>query len=104
VRSKQERPHWGAPKIRELLARLYPFHDRAATVATCGRICFNRQKINLSMCSSARPSESNKPTIGFGSSALWTMISDTSTTRPAGSNPLQTLSGQKCYLCRRYKT
>jgi len=26
----------------------YPFHDRAATVTTCGRICFNRQKINLS--------------------------------------------------------
>jgi putative transposase len=26
----------------------YPFHDRAVTVTTCGRICFNRQKINLS--------------------------------------------------------
>jgi hypothetical protein len=26
----------------------YPFHDRAATVTTCGRICFYRQKINLS--------------------------------------------------------
>ena len=26
----------------------YPFHDKAATVTTCGRICFNRQKINLS--------------------------------------------------------
>jgi len=26
----------------------YPLHDRAATVTTCGRICFNRQKINLS--------------------------------------------------------
>ena len=25
VRSKQERLHWGAPKIRERLARLYPF-------------------------------------------------------------------------------
>jgi putative transposase len=24
VRSKQERPHWGAPKIRERLARPYP--------------------------------------------------------------------------------
>jgi putative transposase len=24
MRSKQERPHWGAPKIRERLARLYP--------------------------------------------------------------------------------
>jgi len=27
----------------------YPFHDRTVTVTTCGRICFNRQKINLSV-------------------------------------------------------
>src|SRR4030095_6925903 len=26
----------------------YPFHDRTATVTRCGRICFNRRKINLS--------------------------------------------------------
>jgi putative transposase len=26
----------------------YPFHDKTVTVTTCGRICFNRQKINLS--------------------------------------------------------
>ena len=26
----------------------YPLHDKAVTVTTCGRICFNRQKINLS--------------------------------------------------------
>jgi putative transposase len=25
-----------------------PFHDKAVTVTTCGRICFNCQKINLS--------------------------------------------------------
>jgi putative transposase len=36
------RPYRGLPDIE------YPFHDRAATVTTCGRICFNRQKINLS--------------------------------------------------------
>jgi putative transposase len=27
----------------------YPFHDKTITVTTCGRICFNRQKINLSV-------------------------------------------------------
>jgi putative transposase len=27
----------------------YPFHDKTVTVTTCGRICFNRQKINLSV-------------------------------------------------------
>jgi putative transposase len=33
VRSKQERPHWGAPKIRERLARLYP-DIRAPAIST----------------------------------------------------------------------
>ena len=33
---------------RGLPALDYPFHDKAVTVTTCGRICFNRQKINLS--------------------------------------------------------
>jgi hypothetical protein len=31
-----------------LLELDYPFHDKTVTVTTCGRICFNRQKINLS--------------------------------------------------------
>jgi putative transposase len=36
------RPYAGLPDL------YYPFHDKAVTVTTCGRICFNRQKINLS--------------------------------------------------------
>ena len=36
------RPYRGLPELD------YPFHDRTATVTTCGRICFNRRKINLS--------------------------------------------------------
>src|SRR6202166_4390861 len=36
------RPYRGLPELD------YPFHDRIATVTTCGQICFNRQKINLS--------------------------------------------------------
>jgi Homeodomain-like domain len=92
VRLKQDKPAWGAPKIRERLRRLYPdvhtpaistvhamldrhglvqrrspsqlyrpsprpyaglpeldypLHDKTITVTTCGRICLNRQKINL---------------------------------------------------------
>src|SRR5262250_3551952 len=35
------RPYRGLPEVD------YPFHDSTATVTTCGRICFNRQKINL---------------------------------------------------------
>ena len=26
----------------------YPFHDKTVTVTRCGRICFNREKVNLS--------------------------------------------------------
>jgi putative transposase len=36
------RPYAGLPELE------YPFHDKTITVTTCGRICFNRQKINLS--------------------------------------------------------
>ena len=36
------RPYRGLPDLD------YPFHDKAVTVTTCGRICFNRQNINLS--------------------------------------------------------
>ena len=36
------RPNTGLPELD------YPFHDKTLTVTTCGHICFNRQKINLS--------------------------------------------------------
>jgi putative transposase len=37
------RPYRGLPALD------YPFHDKTVTVTSCGRICFNRQKINLSV-------------------------------------------------------
>ena len=38
-----------SPRPYQGLADLeYPFHDRTVTVTRCGRICFGRQKINLS--------------------------------------------------------
>src|SRR3954465_4201532 len=37
------RPYTGLPNLD------YPFHDKTVTVTSCGRICFNRQKINLSV-------------------------------------------------------
>ena len=36
------RPNTGLPELD------YPFHDKTLTVTTCGHICFNRPKINLS--------------------------------------------------------
>ncbi len=38
-----ERRYGGLPELN------YPFHDRTITVTTCGRICHNWQKINLSI-------------------------------------------------------
>ncbi|MER9528185.1 integrase core domain-containing protein, partial [Mesorhizobium sp. M0292] len=39
-----------SPRIYAGLPDLdYPFHDKAVTVTTCGRICYNRKKINLSL-------------------------------------------------------
>jgi putative transposase len=87
------RPYRGLPDIE------YPFHDRAATVTTCGRICFNRQKINLSQVFAGQ-------TVGIKQTdeRIWLVsfmdydlgyFDD----EPAGSNPLQIPSGQKCYPC-----
>jgi putative transposase len=36
------RPYHGLEELQ------YPFHDRTITVTQCGRVCFGRQKINLS--------------------------------------------------------
>ena len=91
------RPYKGLPDLD------YPFHDKTVTVTTCGRICFNRQKINLSLVFAGKASASNRSASRFGSSASWTMISVTSTTRHADSNRSITLSDQKCYRCLRYK-
>ena len=35
------RAYEGLPELE------YPFHDRDVLVTTCGRICYNRKKINL---------------------------------------------------------
>jgi putative transposase len=42
------RPYAGLPELE------YPFHDKAVTVTTCGRICFERRKINLSQVFAAQ--------------------------------------------------
>jgi putative transposase len=61
-RYNQERPHQAlgmqvpgevythSPRPYEGLGPVdYPFHDWTATVTTCGRICYKRRKINLSL-------------------------------------------------------
>ncbi|MGV1861323.1 IS481 family transposase, partial [Rhizobium rhizogenes] len=39
-----------SPRVYRGLPDLdYPFHDQTVTVTTCGRICYKRKKINLSL-------------------------------------------------------
>ena len=38
-----------SPRVYRGLKELtYPFHDHTITVTRCGRICFERRKVNLS--------------------------------------------------------
>ncbi len=42
VYETSQRPYRGLPELD------YPFHDKTITVTRCGRLCHNRQKVNLS--------------------------------------------------------
>ncbi len=96
--SPSPRPYRGLPQLD------YPFHDKAITVTTCGRICYNRKKINLSQVFAGQ-------TVGVkqvddtrsGWPASWTMIWAISTMRHADWNHSTILSDRKCYLCLWYK-
>jgi tripartite-type tricarboxylate transporter receptor subunit TctC len=75
------RPYPGLPELD------YSFHDKTLTVTTCGRICFNRQKINLSTVFAGQKVGIKQVSEEIWLVTFWTMISDTSTTRPAGWSP-----------------
>ena len=92
------RPYTGLPDLD------YPFHDKAITATTCGRICFDRKKINLSLVFAGQTVGIKQVEAESGWLASWTMIWDTSIMRHADSNHSKTPSGQKCYPCLRYKT
>ena len=62
----------------------YPFHDRTITVTHCGRICFGRRKINLSTVFAGQQVGIKQMSEEIWLVIFMTMISDTSTTRPAG--------------------
>ena len=42
------RPRFSLRQYRGRQTAIIPFNDKTVTVTTCGRICFNRQKVNLS--------------------------------------------------------
>jgi putative transposase len=91
------RPYRGLPELD------YPFHDRTATVTTCGRICFDRRKINLSVVFAGQSVGIKQVGDEIWLVSLWTMISDTSIRRRADSNQSKIPSDQKCYLCSQHK-
>ncbi len=91
---KSPRPYQGLEDLE------YPFHDRAALVTNCGRICYKRRKINVRR-HAGRAANSSHLTAS-GSSASMTTTSATSIPSAAGSSPSKTRSVQKCYLCLRY--
>jgi putative transposase len=59
----------------------YPFTTRPSPSRPVAASASIARKSTSARCSPARPSASNKPTTASGSSASWTMISATSTTR-----------------------
>ena len=74
------------------------------TVTHCGRICFDRRKINLStVFAGQNVGIKQVERAESGSSASWTTIWDSSTTRHVGWNRSTTRSGRKCYPCLRNK-
>jgi hypothetical protein len=83
------RPYRGLPELD------YPFHDRTVTVTTCGRVCFNRQKINLSTVFAGQSVGIKQVSEPIGSSTSLTTISATLITKHAGSNPSRIPSDQK---------
>jgi hypothetical protein len=78
----------------------YPFRDTALTMTTFGRVCFNRQKINPSTVFAGQMGI-KQVSEEIWLVTFWTIISDTSTTRPAGWSSSRILSEQKCYPCLR---
>lgn len=113
-RFNEERPHQAvdmrtpasqyAPSTRvyQGLEELeYPFHDWTAVITTCGRICYQRRKINVSQVFAGWAS--NRWMSTFGSSPSCTTIWGILTTRRAGWSRSRIRSARKCYLCARNK-
>ena len=79
-----------------------PSHDKAVIVTACGRICFNRRKVNLSMFFAGQTVGIEQPDehIWLASFMEYNLGYFDETCRLDRSKPR---SEQKCYLCVRYK-
>lgn len=89
------RPYAGLPDID------YAFHDKTVTATSCGRICLNRKKVNLSTVFAGQ-----KLGIKQADTKLWLAsfmtydlgYFDEDTCR---QEPIENPFGKMCYLCLR---
>ena len=95
VYSPSPRPYRGLEELD------YPFHDWTAVITTCGRICYQRRKINVSQVFAGQTVGVKQVDDHSGSSPLCTTIWATSTMRRAGSNRSTTRSARHCHPCLR---
>lgn len=81
----------------------YPFRDKTVVVTTCGRICFNRQKINLSQVFAGQKIGIKQVDERIRLVSFMQYDLDYFDDETCRLEPLHAPSGQKCYLCLRYK-
>ena len=89
------RPYRGLPDVA------YPFHDWTAVVTHCGRLCFDRRKVNLSQVFAGQQVGVRQVTDRIWLVSFMESTSATSTTRPVASNRSIIRSARKCYPCPR---
>jgi hypothetical protein len=98
VYTPSQRKYEGLPELD------YPLHGKSVIVTTCGRICFQTRKINLSRVFAGqrvgiKQVDDRLWFVSFMGYVTW----GTSMTQNAGWNHSTTLSGQNCYPCLRNK-
>jgi putative transposase len=89
------RPYRGLEELE------YPFHDWTAVITTCGRIHYQRRKINVSQVFAGQMGASSRWTTTSRSSPSCTTSWGTSTMRRAGWSRSAIRSARHCHSCLR---
>ncbi|MBV8073389.1 MAG: hypothetical protein JO270_26065 [Acidobacteriaceae bacterium] len=79
----------------------YPFHDKMVTLTNCGRLCLYRKKINLSTCLAGQAVGIKEVEDGIWLVSFMEYDLGYVDLEEKTLQPLETPSGQKCYLCLR---
>ena len=92
---------WAKRKAPPLYEIEYPMHDWTAIITTCGRICYQRRKINVSQVFAGQKVGVKQTDEHIWLVSFMTTIWAISTMRPADSSRSRTLSARVCYPCLR---